>query len=388
VLLDVAARAPGRAVYSQTSPPVQLYPPEAEWLAAAAAYGDDTLWVAPAGDGGAAASYPAALAVKGDRLLSVGAVGCDGRVWPGGAGRVDLLAPGVDVVGAVPDGGASATLAIASAAPLVGAGPSAGAALAGKLALAVAVPGSAVQGGAEVEVALHACRPGGACPRGGRQLCVAPASPADATAVVCSVLGAGGCTGGLLLVPAAPRGAGASAAPLPSGAEVRAAVVACREMAARYEARSPNAAPQQGAPPPPPVMLAGGANGSALLAALLARGGTARARLRVVAGQQKARTGTSQAAAWVAGGAARLMAAFPMCGASDVAGALLSTAALLDAAGAPTGRRGRGGLLQLADAEGWLARRPCAGARPPRLPLADSLMGGLEAGPARAALPW
>jgi hypothetical protein len=382
MLMDVQARAPGAAQQGTGAEAgIELYPSEQGWISGAAAFGDDILWVAPAGDAGGPV-YPADLAAPSDRLLSVGAVGCAGRRWRtpraalsgGGGGRADILAPGVDITAAAPANGPVAALALAGG---------------DAVALRVAAAGSAA-GQLEAGVVLGECSSAGACAASGDarlQLCALEAGGSEAPRSVCNALDSTSCPGGLvILAPRAERD-------LPSWEEEVRSVVGNCGPAAPLSSR-------------PPVLLAVGADASRLADAL--RGGAAGSPpaglLSVNPSKQATRTGTPQAAAFVAGAAARLMERFPLCNASDTAAALLSTAALLKPDGTRTGARGRGGLLQVKDAEDWLAARPCASAAaPPGLPGGGGgVSGGYggyggsattgpwlvdEAGPAAARLP-
>ena len=405
VLLDLQAAAPGGNVRDAAGR--ELYPSEADWVASAAAFADDLLFIAPAGDGPAPA-YPAALggdkstaAAGGDRVLSVGAVDCSGRRWPppgaeeaaaAAARSVDLLAPGVDIVGATAVAGPQARLTL-SAPPAPGAPSSAPARRGAAEAVEVAVAGDAA-GRPETAVAVAACPAGASsCPRTGSAVCVLPATKFGAGSEVCALLNGatgGGCGNGIVLVPS-------SGAELPTAGELRRAIADC---ASWYVEPA-----QQVLRRRPPVLLAPGASGPRLWTALAnARPSAAatmpaaatpqspspplpsRGWLAVNPAEQSKRTGTAQAAAWVAGGAARLMAHFPMCGASDVAAAMIETAALLGADGRPTGARGRGGLLQLHDADAALARRPCAAKKIPAPPQPPSPLRAIAAGAGAAGV--
>jgi hypothetical protein len=334
MLMDVQAKEAAGAVHDAENPRIQVYPSEADWISSATAYADDIVIVAPAGDAPGAPAYPAALSsgAPGGRLLAVGAVDCNGRRGPAGAAaRADLLAPGVDVAGVGPGGsGPSGSLT-----PL-GAGAA--------VALTV-VQGGSASGRPETTVPLVACKAEGGCPAGAKGLCVLPAARDAGGRLACDALTAGSCSGGVVVVPAG-RGA---AAPVPEALKMD--IEGCLPRAL--------AADVSGARPRPPVLLtASEADGARLLAA--AGAADARGKLAVNPASKAVSSGTSEAAAWVAGGAARLMARYPMCPASAVVDALVDTAALLGPDGAPTGKRGRSGLLQLADAEQRLAANACA----------------------------
>jgi hypothetical protein len=354
LLLDMQAKAPGAPAYDPDNPKVLLYPSEADWIASATKFADDIVFVAPTGDAaGGAAAYPAALSPGAGggagRLLAVGAVDCAGKRWPAGpAARADLLAPGVDIAGAGPSGaGPAATLAPSSGGP--------------PAQLAVAA-GGAASGRAETTVPLVACKADGSCPSGGaaaKAACVLPAKRDNAGRLACEALTSGACGGGVVVVPADKSGG-------LSLELVRMDVDSCAPRAAMAAAAAAAGGGGAGGAPAshPPVLVAtSDAEGGRLLDAARAQG--AAGRLLVNRAPKAVTTGTSEAAAWVAGGAARLMARYPMCPASAVVDALIDTAALLGPDGAPTGKRGRGGLVQLADAEQQLGGKECAGKKLP-----------------------
>ncbi|KAI8469033.1 MAG: hypothetical protein J3K34DRAFT_522504 [Monoraphidium minutum] len=340
MLLDVQAKGPGAAEAGGSR---ALYPSEQEWIDSAARYRDDMLWVAPAGDGGAPA-YPAALTAPGGRLLSVAAVGCLGKRYgsPRAGGRPpDLLAPGVNITGASPAAGPTATLTLKPG----GGGPKEA------LTLRVAAAGNAA-GRAEAEVALAECTEDGTCGRGrggGRpQLCVLAAGFSSLSRAVCAALAEDACRAGLLAVPKVGE---ADIAAWEEEVAIKA-----EECAPAYFGSNPSGGR-------PPVLLAPREAAGRLSAAFEPAAKGLRAALSVNPAQAAVRSGSPQAAAWVAGAAARLMGRYTMCNATDVAQALVTTAALLGPDGGRTGETGRGGLLQVADAEDWLAARPCARAK-------------------------
>jgi hypothetical protein len=342
MLFDLQATAAGPAVTSSVG---QLYPTEADFLKSSAAYADDALWVAPAGDAAGRAAYPAALsASSSSRLLSVGAVDCAGRRWPAGSSApADLLAPGADVAGVAANGDNPA-----STLTLDGGG--------GELSLTTLSAGDA-RARPAADVRIVGCYQNGACPEGGRPLCVLPVTGDAAGRAACDAFAAGRCGGGVALIPA-------GSAALPPADALRLLVDGC--------APSYGAGVASGGRPP--VVMADPAVG-ARLAALVGAGAKPAGKLLVSPPAEAVRSGTPEAAAFVAGGAARLMARYPVCGASDVAAALVDTAALLGPDGAPTGARGRGGLLQLRDADKALGQRPCA-----QLKLKAAVPGSSQAG--------
>ena len=379
VLVDLQASSPGAATGQRDGRP-EMYPSEQAWINSAAQFADDMLWVAPVSDAPRVPAYPAALTAPANRLLAVAAVGCDGRKPGIGTNgqpqqqqqqqqRVDLLAPGLDITAATPVSKTGATLTLSA----VGGGRG------DKLALAVVLPGAGA-GRPEALLPLAMCKggtvgAGSGCPTAaGQALCVLPAAASDTWRAVCDVLSrASGCGGGIIVALAA-----GSPGPLPDPADLKQALDDCAPVmygansgSGAYSGSSSGGAGGGGsANARPPVLLANG-NGDAgrLAAAFQAHsGGNSSALagwLSVYPAQQEQRSGSAQAAAWVAGGAARLLAQYPDCNTSDVAAVLLNTAALLAPDGKPTGARGRGGLVQLADAESALAARSCGAQRSP-----------------------
>ncbi|KIY93631.1 hypothetical protein MNEG_14332, partial [Monoraphidium neglectum] len=216
------------------------------------------------------------------------------------------------------------------------------------------------------KVVLAACSPAGGCPEGGgaaavaRRLCVLQVPFGDAHRASCRAVqnGARDCGGGLAVAAAA--GPGEPAGMAKWAAEIARAVADC------------------GAPPffsdggfggggggaPAPVLVAPDLDVAARLVAAAAA--SQAATLSAVPTPAVSRSGSPQAAAWVAGAAARLMGRFESCGAADVARALIDTAVLLDSSGKPTQKRGRGGLLQVKDAEAALGLKGCAKQAPPK----------------------
>lgn len=352
MLMDIQAKTQGQAVSKGATSANTLYPSEKDWINSAASYGDDILWVAPAGDSGNPV-YPAALQAPNRRLLSVGAIDCNGRRWPAGAAvsgqRIDLLAPGVNITGAAPSSGPGATLVITS--PV-------NAASGGRQSLDLGVvSGGDAKGRPEAPVVVVQCRLEGTCPSGSiskgggaPQLCVLQWSSRDRNAV-CTALTDSSCSAGVVLAIAAGEKD-------PEGWE---------DTVGQYVDDCFTAAVDGPPQVRPAVLLARKSSGARLLA-LLGTGGKATGLLSVTPAQQAVRTGTSQAAAWVVGAAAHLMARFPICNATDVATAMLDTAALLSADGSRTGRQGPGGLLQVQAAEDWLGQRPCAKQKLPAAP--------------------
>jgi len=339
MLVDVQAPEPANATFAD--PKIEVYPSELDWFKSAAAFNDDIIWVAPAGDSPTAPAYPAALAPSvGNRLLSVGAVDCRGKRWPAGVNStVDLLAPGVDIAAVVPAPDGRATAVLVATAGRGGRKES--------VTLDVVVAGDA-RGRPETDVALALCKADGSCPSGGKsEVCVLSVSGDKAGRATCDILTGGGCKGGVVLV-----GDGGSALP-PADAVVR-ETDGCGQAYAAAVAGGDGGGRSSSVP----VMLAADDAGARLLA--LMRQGKATGKLQLSPPDKQVRTGTPQAAAFVAGGAARLMARFALCSASEVASAMIDTAALLSANGKPTGGRGRGGLVQLAAAEKQLEGRPCS----------------------------
>jgi hypothetical protein len=335
MLMDMQASTEGPSQLEDGAPRRELYPSDSEWIRSAADFADDSIIVAPAGDAcKRGPTYPAQITAKDDRLLSVDAVGCEGKRLCGThtrPGRApDLLAPGINITGASPAPAQVATLSLAGR---------------GSLQLLVASPGSAA-GKNAFPVTLATCARNGTCPKPAgsvRQLCVLQLAYGDIRSSMCTALGENtGCRAGLVV--AALEGERDF-----NGwqAEVAQNVDGCWSS---YGSSSAGVKT--------PVLMATAAQGANLKAAAAAVG-SARGSLAVSPALHRTRSGTPQAAAWVAGAAARLMTRFVMCNASSVTKALISTARQL-VNGRLTEQTGRGGLLQVQDAEDYLAKQPCA----------------------------